>query len=207
MRTAEHNLRLATIALAVVLGGCSSATAWLPGRNMPTTENPVVESTGVSHYLQSMHVLATANTEDQRRTFADLERRSKRTPTTTNRLALALARITPGHPGTNVAVGRAELERLLADPAVLVDTERELVVVMLSALDEQQRVAGTSVEQVNTRLANTSVERDRLARELEASRARAVQLQRALREAEEKLDAITRIERSIRERTDDESTR
>ncbi|MEM8983407.1 MAG: hypothetical protein AAGC71_10290 [Pseudomonadota bacterium] len=207
MRTAEHNTRLAALALTVILSGCTSAPSWLPGRNIPTTETPVVESTGVAHYLQSMHVLVTADSEDQRRTFAELERRSERTPTTTNRLALALARITPGHPGTDVPLGRGELERLLADPAVLVDTERELVVVMLTALDEQQRVAGSSVERMSAELATTSSERNRLARELDVSRARAAQLQQELREAEEKLDAITRIERSIRERTDDEPPR
>ncbi|MEL7535572.1 MAG: hypothetical protein AAFZ58_06295 [Pseudomonadota bacterium] len=207
MRPVDCHKACIALLAALAVGGCSLPTSWGAGRNIATTETQIVEETEVSNYLQTMYALATADAEGQRRTFADLERKSARSPTTTNRLALALARITPGHPATDVSTGRAELERLLADPALLVESERQLVVVMLAELDQQQRIAGASVERLNDALVQANADRDRLARELEASRSRAAELQRELREAEEKLDAITRIERSIRERTDDEPPR
>ena len=202
-----HRCRLLLAVLVVALTGCSSGQAWLPGRNIATTETQIIEESDVSTYLEIMYSLVAADTDDQRRTFTELERKSARSPTTSNRLALALARITPGHPATNIATGRAELESLLADPELLVESERQLVTVLLSELDQQQRIAGATMAPLNQALADANAERDRLARELAASRARATELQRQLREAEEKLDAITRIERSIRERTDDESPR
>ncbi len=193
--------------LLTAVGACSGMPNWVPGRNIATSQTQIVEESEISNYLRIMHELVTAAPSDQQELFADLERRSARSPTTTNRLALALARVTPDHAATNVAAGRAELERLLADPALLVETERALVVVLLKELDQHSRIAGANAERHSQALAQANSDRDRLARELEASRTRAAELQRQLREAEEKLDAITRIERSIRERTDDESPR
>ena len=207
MPTANTRRVLALLALAVLASGCTTTSRWIPGRNIATNETQIVEESEVSNYLAIMYRLGSGVPEEQQRTFSELERQAARSPTTTHRLALALARITPGHAATDVSIGRAELERLLAEPELLVETERHLAVVMLTELDQQQRIAGASVAPLNQALADASAERDRLIRELNASRARAAELQRELQEAEEKLDAITRIERSIRERTDDEPPR
>lgn len=192
--------------MALLGTACSSAPSWLPGRNTETVEPVSVEDSEISLYLRNMHQLATAVADDQRKIFAALERKAERSPTTTNRLTLALARITSGHPDTDVATGRTQLQTLLNEPGLLVETERQLVIVFLNELDQRDRVNGDAERRLSESLRETERTRDQLARQLAAANSNNARLETQLREAEEKLSAITRIERSIRERTDDDPT-
>ncbi|MEM7279093.1 MAG: hypothetical protein AAF385_13290, partial [Pseudomonadota bacterium] len=130
----------------------------------------------------------------------------ERSPTTTNRLVLALAEVTAGHPGTNLMKGRAALQSLIAEPGLLVETERQLVTVFLNELTQYERMTGSAESRANSELRAAQQERDQLARQLATVRANNAQLENELKEAEEKLSAITRIERSLRERSDDAPT-
>lgn len=192
------------ICLVVLISGCASTPDWMPGRKTATLDTQNIEASEVSHYLRNMYRLSSGAPADQQRLIAELMTNAERSPTTTNRLALALARITAGHSATDIPTGRAVLNDMMADPALLVESERQLVGVLLNELDEHERIAGRSASQAQTELNDANRERARVASELNRSEAERQRLTRALQEAEEKLNAITRIERSIRERTDDE---
>ncbi len=199
-------LKTGLFVVALAAGGCASTADWIPGRQTETVTNENVVGSDVSHYLRSMYRLIGATPADQIKYFAELENAARRSPTTTNRLAVALAKVTPGHTGTAVAVGRGELASLMADPALLVDSERHLVAVVLNELDQRDTILDTSAAEARRELGSVSADRDRLAAALSRSEREKARLNEALLEAEEKLNAISRIERSIRERTDDDPT-
>ena len=192
---------------AALLAGCSSAPDWVPGgRQLATVEAANVEEAEVSIYLRTMYELASAPPEEQRELFATIERRADRSPTTTNRFGLALAQITSGHPGTDTDQGRETLRSLLAEDGLLVETERQLAIILLNEIDLRQRITDANDAERQSTLASSATERERLQQELAAARAEQERLADELRQAEEKLSAITSIERSIRERADDGTT-
>lgn len=204
MRKAHQKMWV--VICAGTLVACGSTPEWLPGRQTETVADENIVGSDVSHYLRSMYRLIEASPADQLEVFAELENAARRSPTTTNRLALALARVTSGHTGTAIGTGRQELEALMADPVLLVDSERHLVALVLNELDRQAEIFGDSAARAQRELGEVSAERDGLAAALARSEREQAALRAALVEAEEKLNAITRIERSIRERTDDDPT-
>ena len=194
----------ALVLSAVLLTGCSTTPGWLPGevREIVTPES--VEATGISLYLQNMHSLATEKPDQQRKVFDTISKRADRSPTTTNRLGLALALATSGHPATDIGAGREMLRALLRDPALLLDTERQLAATFLNEIEARENLLGASAARESESTRAAAAERERLTQLLAATRADNEKLKQELLEAEEKLRAITSIERSIRERADDE---
>ncbi len=186
------------------LAGCGIASDWFPSREKQTDQPLVIEESEVSLYLRNMHTLATGTPDAQRRLFAEIQRRADRSPTTTSRLGLALAQATSGHGGTDIARGRATLESLLADPGLLVESERQLAGIVLNEIQLREQMAGASEAARRESIRGAAAESEQLRQSLAAERAQNARLAQALKEAEEKLSAITSIERSIRERSDDE---
>lgn len=201
---------MARAALITLLAACAcgcSLGGGLSNRNdgPNAATQPLDASTGFVNgsleiYLQTMRDLIEGDPVLQTDVFRDTESAALFEPTTTNRLNYALALATPGHPSANPAEAQRRLAEVLATGDTLLPEERILAVVHLKEVEQRlildaqaqrlQQAAATATSEQNSENA------ERLRAALEENR----RLQVELDEAREKLDAITNIERSIRER-------
>lgn len=198
---------LAQLAIAVaastLIVGCGTVSKVMDRRQIATNQELSVDTSPVSVYLADIETLLGTDATAKDRTWRELELDHSRAATTTNRLRLALAMATPGHAATDLAEADAMLTSLLLEPERLQPEERLLATVHLGLLRSRINVESAA------RQASTSATRNN-ERELAAARSQLALLQQdnrrlrsSLTETEEKLRAITLIERSIRERNDE----
>ena len=171
---------------------------------------------GMVLYLQTLKELAALSADEQRLMVEQLELGQSRAPTTTNTLRLALVMASPTHEQADLALGGEMLQHLLDTDDTLLPAERLIAEVHLAHARawlaeraageftrqeelEAARAAGLE-EARDAALATVSTEQAELRRRLRAEGEEIARLQQALREAEEKLEALMSIERTIRER-------
>lgn len=169
----------------------------------PTPAAPTVAQTtdsGLVSYLETMNGLASADPARQADVFYEVEQEFTRAPTTASTLRYAVALVTPAHPASSLSEGKRLLETLLATPERMTQEERTLAAVLLHATD-----ARLKLEAENRRLLATLDDRSRSQansdKRVQAQLEENARLRRALAEAQQKLDAIKEIERSIIERS------
>jgi hypothetical protein len=151
-------------------------------------------------YLELMRELVEGDPVTQAETLHAVETAAEESPTTTNRLKFALALGTPGHAGSDPERAARLLNELLASGAALLPEERMLVAVHLKEI-EQRLVLNSETEQLRKESQEAlAAQNTESRRRLDAAAAENAKLRKALEEAQEKLNAITNIERSIRER-------
>ena len=130
----------------------------------------------------------------------EVEREYTRAPTTASTLRYAVALVTPGHPASSPSEGKRLLETLLATPERMTQDERTLAAVLLHETNVRLKL-----EAENRRLLATIDDRSRTQansdKRIQAQIEENARLRRALAEAQQKLDAIKEIERSIIERS------
>ena len=187
-------LRPLLCAALLVLAGCESL-------GLRETAKPVAlpQVSSVDDYLEAMNLLAWPDPARQSDIFHEVERAYTEAPTTTNALRYALALVTPYHPAFNPMRSKETLEQLLATPEHLSAGERSLAIVMLGTAaawskmqDENRKLAATAGEYARAQ-ANAELRAQTQAGEI-------AKLRKELDAAQQKLDAIISIERSIIER-------
>ena len=197
-----------TLLLGAGLSGCAGGSLF-GGSAAPTSTAaatpggaaaPVLAGDTLGVYLQTMRDLVEGDPVVQADTFMNAAEAARFEPTTTNRLNYALALATPGHPSSNPMEAQRLLSELLAAANSLLPEERILALVHLKEVEQRlildaqaQRLQQEAVT-ATTRESTQSAQR--VAGLIEENR----RLQAELDDAREKLDAITNIERSIRER-------
>ena len=192
----------ATIVLmVVVLGGCAQTKSWMDSMRSPSgssSDSAILGAPDADHYLDELYQLAAGDPATQAEIFADAESGAKLTPGPQTTLRYGLVLATPGHPESDPQQAATLLRESLSQTALLTPAEVSLATIHLKSAEEQivlgaearrlratnSRVARTQEEATNQRLASVEAENRQLRRELE--------------DAEEKLEAITTIERSIR---------
>ncbi|MDY6948521.1 MAG: hypothetical protein SXG53_22700 [Pseudomonadota bacterium] len=196
---------LSACLVALLMQGCE-LTARLRGEaqtntaatNAPATAAPASGNTPA--YLDIMNSLSTPDPARQADLFYEVEREYTRAPTTASTLRYAVALATPGHPASSPSEGKRLLETLLASPERLTQDERTLAAVLLHETDIRLKL-----EAENRRLLATLDDRSRSQansdKRIQAQIEENARLRRALAEAQQKLDAIKEIERSIIERS------
>lgn len=204
-------LRAAGIAavtvLATALHGClatvgSRATTAQYGQPvvLATDDSNRLNGDEVGLYLATMQALAADDPVLQADTFRAVAIAAETDPTTTNRLNFALALATPGHPSSDPAAAQKLLTELLASGTSLLPEERILAQHHLKEV-EQRLILDAEAKDLRDQLtAARSARSAQNARQVESLREENERLRAELAEAREKLDAITNIERSIRER-------
>ena len=183
---------LAIAALVLLASGCGTVGN-LFGERTETIDAPRTnERTTVQRYLGDVERLLSDDADTTSRAWRELALDYERAPTTTNTLRLALGMATPGHANTDLV----RADALLSD-------EQLLASVHLSLL--RSRVSAESVARQASSSATRSNERELAAAraQLELLRSDNARLRRTLEETEQKLAAMTEIERSIRERDED----
>ena len=196
---------LLSCALICLLAGCSSFGGASSERAAaPSTvyvDRPAAAGEGaIEVYLQTLRSLLEGDPVLQADVFRNVAAQADSAPTTTNRLMLALALATPTHPSSNAAEAQRLLSDLLARGDALLPEEQVLALIHLKDV-EQRLILDAEAERLQrAATAATAQRNDRSAQQLQAALDENRQLRAALDEARAKLDAITNIERSIRER-------
>ncbi len=190
------------VLLAGLIAGCTSLGSKhaAPKAAPAPSERPPPDLSVVTPDLDMMQTLASGDPARQAELFQEAKDAATASPTTSNKLKLALALATPGHASSDSVAAQRQLSQLLATPETLLPLERLLATVELQDIDERlilleenkqlredvSREGREKLAAANRRLA---VESDENAR-----------LRKALDEAQAKLEAVTHIERSITDR-------
>jgi hypothetical protein len=193
--------RCISASVFAVLAGCGLASKLdstpLPA---PIVQAAQISAGGLRAYLETMDGLASSDPARQADVFYEVEREFTRAPTTASTLRYAVARVTPGHPASSPQEGKRLLETLLATPERMTQEERTFAAVLLHETN-----ARLKLEAENRRLLATLDDRGRSQansdKRVQAQLEENARLRRALAEAQQKLDAIKEIERSIIERS------
>jgi hypothetical protein len=207
-----HKMRLstgaralaATMLVALLLGGCAQTKEFMSGtRKSPSSSSSedagILGAPEADHYLQEMYKLAAGDPATQAEIYADARAASTLTPGPSTHLRYALVLATPGHPEFNAEMAQSLFRELLTQTPLMTQGEISLATIHLKSVEQlivansearrlrasTSRAAQTQEAAISARLASVEAENRRLRRELE--------------EAEDKLEAITSIERSIRE--------
>ena len=195
---------MATTALVVsAVSGCaatSKATAWLKGERTADTRNPVIlGAPAADAYLKELSDLAAGDLATQAEIYADAAAAAQLTPGLNTELRLALVLATPGHSESDPKRAQSMLREVLTQIQLLTPAEISLAQIYLNNV-ERLIVANNEARRLresSSRAART--EQQALSRRLNSVEAENRRLQDELDDAEQKLEAITTIERSIRE--------
>jgi hypothetical protein len=194
---------LAAIAIAAALvTGCAQTRELFSG--MSRSETPpgdpgILGAPEIDYYLSELRLLASGDPAAQAEIYADAQSGAQLTPGPQTNLRYALVLGTPGHPESNAAQSASMLREVLAAPELLTETEIALASIALRSAEE---LAAVEAEVVRLRAAASRAAQARdsaTSQRLNALEAENRRLRQQLRDAEEKLEAITTIERSIRE--------
>ena len=199
-QTSRNRCALVTMLIIATLSGCSQTESWMLGpRDSDSSEQIILGAPEAEEYINEMYQLTAGDPPTQAEIFADSKSAATLTPDPSTRLRYALVLATPGHAEADPQAAASLLRELLAQTELLTQVEISLATIhlqtaeelmVLSAetrqLRESTSLASQTEEAASTqRLATVESENRRLRRELE--------------DAENKLDAITSIERSIRD--------
>jgi hypothetical protein len=183
--------------------GCAQTKDWLTGkRTAKATENVILGAPQADRYIQEMYQLASGDPATQAEIYADAESAAKLTPGPSTRLRYALILATPGHSASNPQEAQSLFRELLSQPELMTPSETALATIHLKSV-EAQIVLGAETRRLrseNSRAATT--EEEAIAQRIANVESENRQLRRSLEEAEQKLEAITSIERSIREQSE-----
>jgi hypothetical protein len=202
--TVTHRLVVSvTLVTSLIVGGCTPDLFQHdhPTQNTPPVVNKAVaSSTVLADDLQLLQTLVQGPPSDQAEIVSTAQRDYETAPTPSRQLRFALILATPGHPGTDLPRAQRLLRELMANPEMLMSSERSLAFLELQQIDDHLTLEGE-----NRRLQSDAVraDRERLANvnhRLQLETDENVRLRKELEEARAKLDAIANIERSLNER-------
>jgi len=192
----------ATALIAATVAGCSQTKSWMDsvrGTDASASgEQTMLGAPPADEYLTELSRLSSNDPALQAEIYADSQAAAQLTPNPSTRLRYALVLATPGHPETDPQQAQSILRELMAQPALMTPAEVALATIYLNSAEElallsseahslratSDRAQRTEEAAINQRLATVEAENRRLRRDLE--------------DAENKLEAITSIERDIR---------
>lgn len=195
------------MAALALTAGCEATSNWLKGRKTVNADDIVLDAPDVSKYINELYELTSGDPATQAEIFADAEAAATLTPGTSTALRYALVVATPGHSESDSARGQSLLREVLAQKDMLNSAEIELATIYLRDVEaryvletEARRLRGASSRAASSEEAAIT---QRIARVEAENR----QLRESLADVEAKLLAITSIERSIREQSENENPR
>jgi len=169
-------------------------------------ELPANVADGIGIYLQTLRSLIEGDPVEQADVFRTVSAAADASPTTTNRLMLALALATPTHPSSDEAKAQKLLSELLAAGDTLLPEERTLALIHLKDVEARLILDAEAGRLQRAAAAATAERNDRTTQQLQTALEENRQLKLALDDVRARLDAITNIERSIRERENGPNT-
>ena len=200
----------ALILLSAALSACAAFQGAGDGRQAAaptaTDARPTDVADGIAIYLQTLRSLIEGDPVVQADVFRNRAAAAETSPTTTNRLMLALALATPTHPSSDEAKAQALLSELLAAGDTLLPEERILALIHLKDVEQRLILDAEANRLQRAATAATAERNDRTTQQLQAALEENRQLKLELDDVRKRLDTITSIERSIRERENGPNT-
>jgi len=192
---------LATIALvALALSGCGQTSDWIKGRSKTETDDSaIVGAPDVEILIADLGKIASGDPAAQAELFADAAAAAQLTPDASTNLRFGLILAIPGHPESDPERAQSVLREVLAQTILLSPAEISLATIHLNSVERQIVANSEARRQQASRTRMASTQEQALKKQLAAIEADNRQLREDLEEAEQKLEAITSIERSIRE--------
>ena len=201
MKPTTRARAVAMIALvAAALSGCGQTSDWIKGRISSGSDNAeILGAPEIEVYVTELGRIASGDPAAQAEIFADASTAAQLTPNPSTNLRLGLVLSIPGHPESNPEEAASILREVLTQTLLLTPSEISLAVIHLNNV-ERQIVTNTEARRLrdsSSRAAQT--QEQAISQRLTSVEAENRALRRDLEEAEQKLEAITSIERSIRE--------
>jgi hypothetical protein len=192
---------LASIGLvAMTLSGCSQTSAWIKGLSNAETDGPaIVGAPEVENLIADLGEIASGDPAAQAELFADAAAAAQLTPNAMTNLRFGLILAIPGHPESDPEQAQSILREVLAQTILLSPAEVSLATIHLNNVERQIVANSDSRRQEVSRTRTANTQEQALKKQLADIEADNRQLRQDLEEAEQKLEAITSIERSIRE--------
>ncbi len=198
---------MTTVAALTVMAGCETSDNWLKRWTDSDREAVILGAPGAHEYLHEIYRLATGDAAAQAEIFTNARLAAERQPGTSTQLRYALLLATPGHAEHSDIQAQTLLRLLLAEPDLMTPAENALATIHLREVDERlaliadshalrQEIARLQAEQQ----ANPTAEAE-LTRRVVNVEAENRRLRRSLADAEAKLEALSEIERSLREQS------
>jgi hypothetical protein len=197
-----RGLLVATWAAALAGCGLGGGLARQKSVDPGATLRTATDTAPIAPILELMSDLPQGDPARQAELFQAAQDAADLTPTTSNKLKLALALATPGHGGSDPVAAQRQLSELLARPETLLPVERLLATVELKDVD-QRLILMAEAKRLRDEAAHETHGGEKLAavnRRLAAESDENLRLRKALDEAKAKLEAVTHIERSINNR-------
>jgi outer membrane murein-binding lipoprotein Lpp len=187
----------AALVVAVLLSGCSTTAKisdWIRGGNQAAVKTPDLET-----YLAELSELSSGDAGRQANIYDDARAAAELAPDPGSTLRLALVLATPGHAQSDPGRAVTLLREVLQQEASLTTEQRSLASVYLANAERLVAVTGEVARLRDSSAQANRAEQQSSARRIAAVEAENERLRKELEEAEQKLEAITSIERSIRE--------
>ncbi len=188
-----------TLLVTAMLSACGQTTDWIKGQITGNEKTEILGALEIEDYLAELGRIAGGDPAAQAEVFADASAAAQLTPNASTNLRLGLVLAIPGHPESDPKQAQSILREVLAQTILLTPAEISLATIHLNNV-ERQIVADNEANRLRTsssRLAQTR--QQAMDQRLATVEAENRELRQDLEEAEEKLQAITSIERSIRE--------
>ena len=197
---------IAATLVAASLSGCAQTKGWLDDFGKDDRRSPSAPNEGLilgappaDDYLRDLADIASGDPARQAEIFADARAASQLTPNPSTNLRYALVLAAPGHPESDPQLAQSLLREILTQAPLMTQSEIALATIHLRAVEELM-----VLESETRRLRESSSRAQRTQEQAVAQRLSRVEaenrrLREELTDAEQKLEAITSIERSIRD--------
>jgi hypothetical protein len=185
----------------VSLAACEATSNWLKGRSSKDAEPIEVAVAASDRYIVELSELINGDPATQAEIYADSKAAARLTPGPSTRLRYALVLATPGHVESDDTEAQSLLRELLSQTELMAPAEVSLATIHLNEV-ERRLVLGAESRQLrsaSSASSTSSTEDAAIARHIATIEAQNRSLRRSLEEAESKLEAITSIERSVRD--------
>lgn len=196
---------VALIILVALTAGCAQTSDWLKGRRTAKAVDPIIlGAPEAESYLSEIYELINGDPFTQVEIFSDAKSAATLTPGPSSHLRYALVLAAPGHAETDPQQAQSLFRELLSRTELMTSGEIALATIHLKDVEERlvlnaearrlraenSRAAATEQRAVSQRIGTVEAENRRLRQQLS--------------DAEQKLEAITSIERSIREQAEND---
>jgi hypothetical protein len=195
----KRNLAIASL-LGLLLSACSQTSAWLKGRDVATSNDAtILGAPNVGVYVKELAMLASNDAAAHAEIYADAAAAAQLTPGPSTALRLGLVLSVPGHSESNPERAQSLLRDAITETQLLTPAEISLAAILLNNV-ERLVVANAEARRLRTSSSRAQRTQDQaVAERLALVETENRRLRRELQDAERKLDAITSIERSMRD--------
>lgn len=191
-----------TVVVVTLFGGCAqtkSLVASMGRSSTPSDDAVILGAPDAEHYLGELYELTSGDPKNKAEIFADAESGAKLTPGPQTNLRFGLILATPGHPGFNPEIAQSMLRGVLIQRSILTPAEISLATLNLKSVEQLNALSSDTRRAMATSSLAATTEEAAILQRLSTAESENQRLRSDLAEAEEKLNAITSIERSIRE--------